>query len=112
MKMLLKKQREQLLKNHRESAETGLTNHYPVVKFFCPWGAGTWLISEMDEDGRMFGLCDPGLGTPEVGYVMFDEICSVRGPWNRAIERDMHWKPVKRLSEYADEARQLGRVAA
>ena len=34
-------------------------DHVPVVKFFNPVGSGTWLFSELDEDGDiLFGLCD------------------------------------------------------
>ncbi|MCP4481700.1 MAG: DUF2958 domain-containing protein, partial [bacterium] len=79
---------------------------------FNPCGAATWLISEMDEDGRMFGLCDLGMGSPELGYVMLDEITSVRLQFGLRIERDMHFEPYKTMSEYATEARELGRIAA
>src|SRR3546814_2315035 len=38
----------------------------PVVKFFNPMGAATWLASELDEDGdTLFGLADLGFGCPE-----------------------------------------------
>jgi hypothetical protein len=47
------------------------TDHIPVAKLFSPDGAATWLISEADPDDpdRLFGLCDLGLGFPELGYV-------------------------------------------
>jgi DUF2958 family protein len=33
-------------------------DHVPVVKFFNPVGAATWLLSELDSDGdTLFGLC-------------------------------------------------------
>jgi hypothetical protein len=39
-------------------------DHIPVVKFFNPFGQGTWLATELDEDGDiLFGLAD--LGYPE-----------------------------------------------
>jgi hypothetical protein len=116
-KILLKAQRELLRKNAIEHVAAQLMgveepDHKPVVKFFNPCGASTWLISQMDEDGRMYGLCDLGMGFPELGYVMLDEITSIRVQFGLKIERDMHFKATKTLSEYADEARIAGRIAA
>lgn len=85
----------------------------PVVKFFCPWGAATWLISELDEDGEtMFGLCDLGHGTPELGYVLLQDLAFLRGPFGLTIERDIYFTADKTLSAYADEARAKGRIMA
>lgn len=36
----------------------------PVVRFFNPIGYATWLATEIDEDGIMFGLADLGFGSP------------------------------------------------
>ena len=56
-------------------------DHLPVVKFFDPCGASTWLITECDpeEPGRLFGLCDLGMGFPELGYVSLYELQTVKG---------------------------------
>ena len=84
----------------------------PVVKFFGG-GAGTWLISEMDEDEIMFGLCDLGMGCPELGYVSLAELKEVRfPPFGLGIERDLYFKANKTLAEYADEAQVNGRISA
>ena len=84
----------------------------PVVKLFGG-GACTWLLSELDDDGIAFGLCDLGMGSPELGYVSMDELMSIRfPPFGLPIERDMNWKPNKTLVEYADEARRYGRLVA
>ena len=41
----------------------------PVVKLFTPDAQCTWLLTELDSDGGLaFGLCDLGLGCPELGY--------------------------------------------
>jgi len=117
MKLLLKAQQELLRKNAIEHAAAQLMDadepdHKPVVKFFNPCGAATWLISQMDSDGIMYGLCDLGFGSPELGYVSLDELASVKGRFGLGIERDMHFKADKPLSEYATEARQLQRIAA
>jgi hypothetical protein len=51
----------------------------PVVKLFTPDAQYTWLLTELDPDGGLaFGLCDLGLGCPELGYVSLIEIASVR----------------------------------
>jgi len=84
----------------------------PALKLFSPVGAATWLISEIDENRIMFGLCDLGHGSPELGYVSLDEIESVRLPFGLKIERDLHFTPDKTLAEYADEARSAGRIVA
>lgn len=85
----------------------------PVVKFFCPWGAATWLISELAEDGdTMFGLCDLGHGSPELGYVSLRELSKLRGPWGLTIERDLYFTADKPLTAYADAARETGRISA
>jgi hypothetical protein len=116
-KILLNDQRKLLRDNAILSAAAILLDgntpdHKPVVKFFNPCGAATWLISEMDNDGRMFGLCDPGHGTPELGYVMLDEITGYVGPLGLKIERDAWFEAKRTIGEYADLARAAGRIAA
>jgi hypothetical protein len=71
------------------------------------------LISEIDADGdTMFGLCDLGFGSPELGSVSLNEIRSLRGRMRLPVERDMHFTPKKKLTEYADAARAAGRIVA
>ena len=84
----------------------------PVVKFFDPCGAATWLITECDpeEPGRLFGLCDLGMGYPELGYVSLYELQTTKGKMGLPMERDLHFTAKKALSEYADEARNRGRI--
>ena len=86
----------------------------PIVKLFTPDGAATWLISEVDPDDpdRLFGLCDLGLGFPELGYVSLAELSSVRGRLGLPVERDLHFVADKPLSAYAEEACKLGRIVA
>ena len=86
----------------------------PVVKLFCPWGAATWLLTEIDpEDPDIaFGLCDLGMGFPELGNVSLKELESVTGPGGLTIERDIHFRADKPLSAYAEEARLHQRIIA
>ena len=107
MKLLTKAQREQLLANGRNRDR----DHPLVVRFFNPCGAGTWLLSELSEDGdTLHGLCDLGFGTPEVGSASRSEIASVRLPFGLGIERDLHFQPKHALSIYAEAARAAGRI--
>ncbi|HJO66885.1 MAG TPA: DUF2958 domain-containing protein [Sphingomonas sanguinis] len=98
---------QQPLKGTREEID-----FQPVAKLFLPWTAGTWLVTEMDDAGLAFGLADLGFGTPEVGYISLDEIMEVEGPGGLRVERDIHWKATKTLSEYATESREKGYIAA
>ena len=53
MILLTDELRAQLLANGRQHD----VDHVPVVRFFNPLGQGTWLATEMDEDGDvMFDL--------------------------------------------------------
>jgi len=89
-------------------------DHPPFVKLFTPDGSATWLISESDPDDpdRLFGLCDPGLGCPELGYISLAEITELRGNVGLPVERDRSFVGDKPLSVYAAEARAAGRIIA
>lgn len=106
---LLTKALETKLRKNSESASS-CRDIKPVVKFFNPMGAATWLITEMDAEGIMFGLCDLGMGYPEIGYVSLEEMQSVRLPFGLRIERDMYFTPKFTLQEYAERAEQAGRI--
>lgn len=109
-KAMLNNGRWNLAKRTREGGETD--DFHPVVKLFCPWGAATWLLTELDEDGVAFGLCDLGQGEPELGYVSLAELRELRGPGGLYIERDIHFRPRMTLAGYATAARAAGRIAA
>ncbi|KFG88612.1 hypothetical protein BV98_003446 [Sphingobium herbicidovorans NBRC 16415] len=83
----------------------------PVVKFFNPIGAATWLATEIDEDGdTLFGLADLGFGCPELGCFSLREIEDVRLPLGLAIERDEHFESLAPLSVWTDTARRSGTI--
>jgi len=84
------------------------------VKLFTPDAACTWLLTELDPDDEdiAFGLCDLGLGFPELGCVRISELASVRGRFGLPVERDLHFNPDKTISAYADEARAAGHIRA
>lgn len=85
----------------------------PLVKLFMPDGPGTWLLTELDsaEPTRAFGLCDPGLGSPELGYVCLLELAALRGRLRLPVERDLHFIADRPISNYAVNAQAAGRIA-
>jgi hypothetical protein len=100
--------RAQLLRN----GETPDADHPPIVKLFDPTGAATWLLSEMlpHDPDLLFGLCDLGMGAPELGYVSLTELESVTGRLGLGIERDLHFEARFPLSVYAEAARLVGSI--
>jgi hypothetical protein len=111
-KLITDEQRAQLLANGRLSLEQENFDPAPVVKLFTPDAGATWLLTEIDPDDHdhAFGLCDLGLGFPELGWVSLAEILTVRGRLGLPVERDVHFEAQKRLSVYAREARLAGRI--
>lgn len=59
-----------------------------------------------------FGLCDLGLGCPELGYVRLSEIEEVCGILGLTVERDAQFVADRPLSAYANEARSAGAIRA
>lgn len=85
----------------------------PVLKLFNPLGAGTWLATELGEDGdALFGLADLGFGCPELGYFSLSEIASLRLPYGLGIERDLLFRTRHPLSLWAEAARAAGSIPA
>jgi hypothetical protein len=72
------------------------------------------LLTELDpEDPEIaFGLCDLGMGSPEIGRVSLAELGTVCGPMGLRIERDIYFEPIKTLSAYMEEARRTGQLMA
>ena len=85
---------------------------YPVVKLFTPDAGATWLLTELDpeDEDLAFGLCDLGLGEPELGYVRISELQALRGPLRLPVERDLHFEASRPISAYFQEARRAGRI--
>ena len=108
MKLLTKELRERLLANGRDRD----TDHLPVVKFFHPSGSATWLITDMDhrDNDSLFGLCDLGRASPELGYVSLRELASICNRYGVGIERDIHFAPKHPLSVYTKAAQDHGEI--
>ena len=100
MKLLTKSIRERLIRNGEVSAHYAEEDRLdldfiPVVKLFTPDAACTWLKTEIDSDDHdiAFGLCDLGMGFPELGSVRISELESIRGKLGLPVERDLHFRP-------------------
>jgi len=85
----------------------------PVVKFFNPIGAATWLATELfDDNDSCFGLADLGFGAPELGLFSLSELAGVRLPFGLTIERDIAFVTDHPLSTWATWARRSGSIAS
>ena len=108
MKLITKEIENKLSKNKGDGKDK------PYLKLFNPAGSGTWLISKIEgvEKDLLFGLCDLGQGSPEIGYVSLNELKSLKLPFGLKIERDSSFEPKMSLSEYAAKARAEGGIYA
>ena len=106
--------RAALLANGVRSSRGETIDPKPLVKLFTPDANATWLLTELDPEDphRAFGLCDLGLGCPELGYVSVVELEALRGPTGLAVERDRYFEAMMPLSGYAAAARRSGRISA
>lgn len=63
-----------------------------VVKYFYPYGRGTWLITEGEEqeDGywELFGYCH--IYEWKWGSVMLSQLKEIQAPWGGGVERDLY----------------------
>ena len=105
-------EREQMLKNGRRRHDN--IDPEPVIKLFTPDAQCTGLLTELypDDPTIAFGLCDLGMGFPELGDVSLTELQSVQGTMGLPIEKDLHFKADKKLSEYVQVAMEHRRIVA
>ena len=118
MDLLTLELRERLLANGRAQAAVRGTDREidfaPVVKLFTPDAGATWLLTEIDPDDPdiAFGLCDLGVGCPELGSVSLAELAEIRGALGLPVERDLWFTPARTLGAYADAATTAGAIRA
>lgn len=99
---------------HRDAMRCGThePDPAPVVKFFNPLGAATWLATELYDDGdTLFGLADLGFGCPELGCFSLSELAGIRLSFGLQIERDIGFSTTVSLSVWADTARRAGSIS-
>jgi hypothetical protein len=83
-------------------------DHIPVTMLTLPFTACIWLLTELDPDNPdiAFGLCDLGMGFPELGYVSISEIQSVNDPvFKMTVFNNTLFKAEYPISAYAEAAR-------
>ena len=75
-----------------------------IVKFFNPMGSQTWEIFEGSPEGddwKLFGMCDLGFCSPELGYVMLSDLENLKVGLGMGIERDICVGPSELHPEWA-----------
>ena len=104
MKLITK----EIEKKLRANLGKGFRNTKPWLKLFTPFGSATWLISELHDHGEdihLFGLCDLGMGYPELGYISLKEIEDLNADSGiPKVERDLYWEPKADLKLYHTKA--------
>jgi len=70
------------------------------VRFFHPYGSGTWYATEFDGEDTFFGWAEIHPGCGELGYFSLKELESLEAringklvPGVQGIERDIHFTP-------------------
>lgn len=115
---LTEAQRNQLIENFKTNnfrrnadEDADEIDFRPVVRLYCPLSSAIWLLTEYDpEDDLLFGLCDLGMGFPELGFVSLSEMRETHKT-TAPILNDSSFAPTLTLSAYAEEARRLGHIA-
>lgn len=84
---------------------------WPVLKLHTLDAGAVWLLTELTADGdTAYGLCDAGLGQPELGSVKLSALADVRGPQGLRIVADPNFRPRQSLSAYLAEAQRDGSI--
>lgn len=102
---LLTKEIEEKLKAHPLGSQDGLGGKAEVlVKYFNPYGSGTWLITEGEKqengDYLLFGYCH--IMEWEWGSVMLSELQNIKLPAGLTIERDLYTGDNKYIEDFVD----------
>jgi len=112
MELLTPEQREKMIANGLANEGRAESEDFsPVVRLYCPWNEAIWLLTELNprDPDLAFGLCDLGMGFPELGTVRLSELEGIEGPQGLRIQRDDSFRPTRTLSTYAYFARRQPR---
>jgi hypothetical protein len=115
--MLTQDDKKKMLENGRQRVGAGdddTRGLLPVVRLFTSDANCNFLLAalEADDPDVAYGLCDLGMGFPELCRIRVSELESLRGEEGKPVERDPGFRPDKTLAEYAAEARSSGRIEA
>lgn len=110
MSLFTRNQYDQLIANG--SSRNITKDPPPVVKLWLQGMDCVWLLTELDPGNPLlaFGLCDLGMGFPELGYVDLSEIASLKLPLGVTIEQDEDFTGLYPISVYASAARTQQRI--
>lgn len=101
-----------MIQNHYDVTNRDIGDHPPVIKLLA--GNATWLLSEIDPfyDDIAFGLCDFGIGFPELGNVLISDLEeALHGTKGTPlVERDINFVPSYPMSVYYEAARMCQRI--
>jgi len=106
MPLLTDAQHARLVAQGRERARAPGFDPVPVVKLYTPDARVVWLLAtaDPDEPGRLYGLCDPGTGFPQLGDIGLADLEAMRGPNGYPVAVDMSFQARRTLSDYAARA--------
>jgi hypothetical protein len=111
MPLITESQRQQLLANAAARARGESSDPFPVVKLHTLDAGAVWLLTELGADGdEAYGLCDLGLGKPELGSIRLSVLENMRGPRGLAVTADIHFVAGQRLSAYVRDALRDGSI--
>lgn len=101
----------ELTANGRRALDGEATDPVPPALIRAPDGKQRWLITELHPEQRdlAYGLCDLGIGLPEMGEVHLGDLAGPNGAAMMAAERDRSYRPsrdlpVSKLDRMANEA--------
>lgn len=109
---LLTNEQKRLMQAHGAARARGeALDPLPVVKLYTADAGAVWLLTELSADGdQAFGLCDAGIGNPELGHVSISALEGVRGPRGMRIVADPQFAPRLTLSGYLADAQRDGSI--
>jgi len=116
MKLITTEQHTQLLANGKAALEAARADReidpIPVVKLFTSSGYARYLLTEIDptDSDRAYGLCDLGIGLPDLGFVSLRQLEVAPDQFGLRVERDLNFVADKPLSAYAKVAYTRGLI--
>ena len=111
MSLITDEQRARMLAHAAARARGEAIDPQPVVKLYTLDAGAVWLLTDLDADGdRAYGLCDAGLGSPELGQVSLAALEAMRGPRGMRVVADPNFRARQALSAYAAEAVRDGSI--
>ena len=96
-RLVTHEQRKALVAIGRKRVSDQHVDPQSVVRLFAPDAGASWLLASLDpgDQDTAYGLCDVGVGLPELGHVKLSELASIVGPRGRPILRDRYFRPMR-----------------